>query len=380
MAENMVPVVINATAFISAQYKQVLAGVKAAAGKAGKIAHVFTEDGFDALDTGKWPPVMIATGTSLPFLRRVIHRMEREGRRVVLAGTDSEPFGSSVSCATHSRRAEMMQVAQYLWRHGRRRIALVGFDEHSINDRFRYQAALAAQEGLGIPLNQENAFIWAHDPEACFQAFAQKRERYDAAICPNDVIAVSFSNFCRKIGVRVPEELFIASFGGMQLSRFARPSVTTTTMDDFQVGQQAVAVWHFLRENYGTGMAMKISVPSHIIPRASTAFLPDDASAAHAAVHEPADMFYSIPRIAALVRLDDCLVRRDALDLKILDRLMAGDSYEAICDALFISGSALRYRLHKIYEDAGAPSRAAFERLIREQLGGGNPFGGEAME
>ena len=84
MAENMVPVVINATAFISAQYKQVLAGVKAAAGKAGKIAHVFTEDGFDALDTGKWPPVMIATGTSLPFLRRVIHRMEREGRRVVL--------------------------------------------------------------------------------------------------------------------------------------------------------------------------------------------------------------------------------------------------------------------------------------------------------
>ena len=70
MAENMVPVVINATAFISAQYKQVLAGVKAAAGKAGKIAHVFTEDGFDALDTGKWPPVMIATGTSLPFLRR----------------------------------------------------------------------------------------------------------------------------------------------------------------------------------------------------------------------------------------------------------------------------------------------------------------------
>ena len=71
MADAFIPVVINATAFISAQYKQVLSGIKTAAAKMGRTIRVFTEDGFDKLDTQQWPQVMIATGTSLPFLRNI---------------------------------------------------------------------------------------------------------------------------------------------------------------------------------------------------------------------------------------------------------------------------------------------------------------------
>ena len=376
MADAFIPVVINATAFISAQYKQVLAGIKSSAAKIGRGVRVYTEDGFDTLDTAAWPSVIIAGGPSLPFLRGVIERMEKEDRRVVLAGTDSDQFGGRVSCATHSRRAEIIQVMQYLCRCGRERMALVGFDEHSVNDRFRYHAALTAQDTLGIALSKEDTYTWSRDPESSFAAFGKNLDRYDAAICPNDVMAVCLANFCRKIGAQVPKRLFIASFGGMELSRWSKPGITTTRMDDFLVGQQAVTVWNLIRENHASGMVMKIGLPSHIIPRESTAFLPDTGTPPTALPAETADAFYSIPLTAALVKLDDCLTRRDELDFKILARLMEGDSYEEIGDALFISASALRYRLHKIYSGVDAPSRAAFESMIHAYLGGGNPFAG----
>ena len=44
MADAFIPVVINATAFISAQYKQVLSGIKTAAAKMGRTIRVFTEE------------------------------------------------------------------------------------------------------------------------------------------------------------------------------------------------------------------------------------------------------------------------------------------------------------------------------------------------
>lgn len=374
MAEAFIPVVINSTAFISAQYKQVLSGIKTAAAKLGHGVRVFTEDSFDTMDTAPWPAAVIAGSNSQPFLRQVISRMEQEGRRVVLAGTDSDQFGPHVSCATHSRRAEMLQVLTYLQRCGRERIALVGFDEHSINDRFRYHAALTARETLNLPICQQDAFTWTQDPESCFEAFLLCRERYNAVVCPNDVMAVSFANFCKKNGISVPEQLFIASFGGMELGHWAKPGITTTRMDNVQVGQQAVTAWSLVGDSHASGMAVKISLPSHIIPRGSTAFLPDTQAAVQPLPHEQADLFYSAPLTAALVRLDDCLTRRDGLDMKILSHMMQGESYEEMSDRLFISASALRYRLHKIYHDAGAASRLDLERMIHAHLGEGNPF------
>ena len=55
---------------------------------------------------------------------------------------------------------------------------------------------------------------------------------------------------------------------------------------------------------------------------------------------------------------------------------MSGQSYEEISDRLFISGSTLRYRLNKMFADAGVKTRQEFEALMRTHLGEGNPFEG----
>ena len=60
--------------------------------------------------------------------------------------------------------------------------------------------------------------------------------------------------------------------------------------------------------------------------------------------------------------------------MQILRLLMEKKSYEQISDELFISNSTLRYRLNKIYADAGAKGRIDFEALVKDSLGSGNPF------
>ena len=54
----------------------------------------------------------------------------------------------------------------------------------------------------------------------------------------------------------------------------------------------------------------------------------------------------------------------------IVDR----ENYETIGEKNYISSSALRYRLNKIYADAGVNNRAEFEELIHTHLGEENPF------
>lgn len=75
-----------------------------------------------------------------------------------------------------------------------------------------------------------------------------------------------------------------------------------------------------------------------------------------------------------LVGIENCLSQHDKTDLRIIRRLLDGFRYEMIADELFISGGALRYRLTKIFCDAGVTTWQEFEELVHHNLGDGNPF------
>ena len=311
----------------------------------------------------------------MPFMQSMIRRLRACGRQVILAGADSEQFGNDVSCATPSRRAETRQIANYLHGCGKKHIALVGFGKNSINDNFRYHAVMSVVATWEHPLMDDDVWLWQNDPRECFESFLNVYTRYDAVICPNDLMAICFINCCKARGVSVPGDLFVASFGNMSIGRYYTPSITSTTMDMVCVGEQAYSLWQFLSANDGAPhAALKLTVPSSILVRGSTdnLHLKDDAC-----VETPvlkADRFYDNPTIAVLQGIENCISQRDAIDMRILQRVMEGMNYEKISDELFIGGSTLRYRMSKIFADAGVRSRQEFEQLMRAHLGDGNPF------
>lgn len=375
MREQDVPVFYDEKSSTSSQYANTIQGIRMAAARYGMHLNLFSDADFDKTDFSSLPQIAIVTGTSLPFIQKAISRLRDNDRFAVLAGMDSEQFGYDVSCATPSRRAETLQLINYLCNCGKRRIAMVGFGMRSINYSFRYHAAMSAVASWGEVFQERDVWRWEQDPMDSFRSFARVAREYEAVVCPNDAIAIYLVNYLKQQGITVPDDLFVASFGNMAIGRYHRPSITSMTMDMQYVGKQAFSVWRHLMKSEQSmqRIALRITVPSKILIRESTAHMPLQSGVC-AVFPSHQDSFYHQPAISRLVRLEKCISQRDETDMQILRLLMAKKSYEEISDALFISNSTLRYRLNKIYADAGTKGRRGFEALVQESLGPGNPF------
>ena len=61
----------------------------------------------------------------------------------------------------------------------------------------------------------------------------------DALFCFADILAIGALEACKKLGIRVPEDLAIAGFGNDDISRFVSPGLTTMAQPSFEMGQLA---------------------------------------------------------------------------------------------------------------------------------------------
>lgn len=68
------------------------------------------------------------------------------------------------------------------------------------------------------------------------------------------------------------------------------------------------------------------------------------------------------------VELEKGLQQCDSIDIDLINLILQGVSYEAISERLFISIGSLRYRVSKLYANAGTENRKQFERLFKLRL------------
>ena len=356
-------------------YREVLRGIRSAAVKASVRIQTVSEKELNTCSLRNTAPSAIIASDSITFVRQVIHFLRSEGRTCVLAGLDGEQFGADISCATPSRRAETQQMIRYLHASGCEKLALVGFGVHSINDNFRYHAAMNAASSLHLDLQEKDVWFWEDDAEASLLSFIQKAASYQAAICPNDNIAIQLIHQGRLHGIRVPDDLWVCSFGNKIISRYHSPSVTTMTMDMAAVGEQSFYAWQFLsRQPAGSSTSVHLLVPGSLLIRESTAGVQLQSRSDPPPALITNDPFYSDPFVQPLAALENCLSACDDLDLRILALLMEEKSYEAIVEILYISQNALKYRLGKIYASVNTAGKKDFIRFVRQQLNSPNPF------
>jgi len=373
MKRRGLPVLFDDRSAGFAECRDVIQGVRLACARSGVKLRPIPQKEWEQMTPDDLPEAVIITGTDMAFIRDCVSRLAASGRRAILAGLDAEQSGMDVSCAAPSRRAETQQLINYLMACGRQHFALVGFGVHSVNDTFRYHAAMSALAALGVPITPADTWQWQEDPAASFRAFIPHARQYDTVICPNDVIAICLINCLKEANLRVPEDLYVAAFGNKHVGRLYTPSITTMTMDMVHVGEQAFTVWQFIQNDPSARAVFKITVPNRILVRASTAWQTPPALSFQT---PPAgdDPYYTNPLTAPLETIEKCLSQRDALDLEILNGLMEGASYEALCEKLFLSSSSLRYRLGKIFTALEVKTRHELESLLRSQLGSSNPF------
>lgn len=138
----------------------------------------------------------------------------------------------------------------------------------------RSQAYIAAMQTAGLG---GRVRIYAKaSAEMCFAAYQRAERKPTAIIAYDHVLAVALLHECIKHGVRVPEDLSIATFNDVFPVSLTSPALTVVALPGGAMGRTAAELLKQMIDSQtsattGTATAQSVQLPAHLIVRASTA-------------------------------------------------------------------------------------------------------------
>ncbi|MDD5707358.1 MAG: substrate-binding domain-containing protein, partial [Kiritimatiellae bacterium] len=91
-----------------------------------------------------------------------------------------------------------------------------------------------------------------------------------AVLCPTDVMAMSVLRIARAAGLRVPEDVSVMGFGGLDMGLYADPAVTTVAVPFDRMGERAAELLIAAIEGKGRATGIEERLPAELIVREST--------------------------------------------------------------------------------------------------------------
>ena len=129
---------------------------------------------------------------------------------------------------------------------GRRRVGAIGAQHtaEGVTARLRLSGYIAALTAAGLPVDETlimPASAW-HRTEgaAAMRALLATADRPDAVFCFNDTLALGALRALHEAGLRVPDDVAVAGFDGIEDGRFSVPTLTTIAPDKERLAQVAV--------------------------------------------------------------------------------------------------------------------------------------------
>jgi DNA-binding LacI/PurR family transcriptional regulator len=167
------------------------------------------------------------------------------------------------------------EATQHLLDQGRRRIAAIGVqpqEEYATPQQRTagYERALA-EAGLR-PLSgylRPAAHYRREDGYRAARELLRLRRRPDAIFCYSDLLAMGAMRAVFDAGLRVPADVAIIGVDNIEEGRYARPSLSTVSLDTPFIARQAVSRIVARIEDPDTP-AVEITAPHHVIAREST--------------------------------------------------------------------------------------------------------------
>ena len=129
---------------------------------------------------------------------------------------------------------------------------------------------------------QESLVAAGHDPGVVVEAdftydggrraaadLLSRPERPTAVFCANDLAAIGFMAEADRLGVRVPDDVSVAGFDGIELGSYVRPALTTLTTTPRLIGAEAARL--LLAAVEGQAGPDASVAPARLLVRDSTA-------------------------------------------------------------------------------------------------------------
>ena len=103
------------------------------------------------------------------------------------------------------------------------------------------------------------------------QRYLQQEERASVLLCVNDAVAVRAYEVIERLGLRIPDDISVTGFDGIQRGSWLKPALTTCSVDRSRVAEMATAL--LLNQLNGTSGSLfdgvRVEVPVDIIARDS---------------------------------------------------------------------------------------------------------------
>ena len=170
----------------------------------------------------------------------------------------------------------MEALVRYAYINGHRKLAYIHGERTAVTEN-RLTGFYRACEALGINIDdtlvRESRY---HDAKVCEKVTRQLLSGPDLPTCiffPDDYSYVGGLNAIREKGLRIPQDISVMGYDGVQLADILSPRLTTYCQDTRAMGKAAARGVIDLIERPRTTLTDRIVVPGHIRIRDSVAKL-----------------------------------------------------------------------------------------------------------
>ena len=320
-------------------------------------------DGGEALPHLSKAPVLVV-GNDDDWLNRVLELLNCLGARgIIVNGSMQDSEFHTCSGVTFELEEAIRYTLEKLQAAGRKRIAFLGANPQSVSDLCKCKA-----------FDDPENIIWVHgELETCVLNFIRtfRQEGYDAVICANDTVAIYLVRNLLGQGLHLPEDLFVIGMGNSYIGSTLPLPLPLTSIDFnyYQMGQTAVKLYGFLKENENCGHIVS-HLPCRLIIRASAPL--EECPNSVFSVAEPQEIslkFFNGKDTQNIIKVESILQTGDEIDRQIVLGLLNGKSSETIAESIFLSTRAVRYRITNLVKKHDFPDRETLIAALNNAIG-----------
>jgi LacI family transcriptional regulator len=207
---------------------------------------------------------------------KVLLSLMEDPRRVVF--TNRRPAGRTVSYVVSDNRSGAAELTRHLLARGHRRIGFVGGPSYARNATERLDGFGEAMKEVAdaVPLVAEGHFA-ADDGARAVHTWMDATPRPTAIIAINDSVALSALEALTDRRLRVPDDVALAGFDGVQLAALRIVNLTTVDQHIEQMGRVAVRILLDQLADSTASAPTRELLPTKLLLRSST----EGSAAAH---------------------------------------------------------------------------------------------------
>ncbi len=196
-----------------------------------------------------------------------LSRVLEHGKPVVFSGRPAPRGCTSIGV---DARAAAFMLGELLVKQGHRRIAYAGFARARPDmERARGLTESLASHGLAATRYELQGPTILEGERIC-SSIVLGRDKPDAVVCYNDMVAIGFMGAARSMGVSIPGDLSVVGIDNIPYGRFTAPPLTTVDTRSEHLGEEGMRLLFRQIDGTDTAASGHVRIEPRLVVREST--------------------------------------------------------------------------------------------------------------